>query len=308
METLKVVGLIFYHWFKSIALFFIPRHLRLKDVSSETVLITGAGSGIGRLLAIKLASMVDNLVLWDIDEPRLQETGKEVQKAGGKCKLYTCDLSRKESVHETVAKVKNDVGPITMIINNAGIVVGKPILELSDDNIRRTFEVNTLSHFWIIRSFLPDMMKKNHGHIVSLASVASFVGSGKLTDYSASKAAAYSLQESLYLELGAAGYDGIKFTSVCPYLIGTGMFHGASDKVIPMLTPEYVTDQIIEAIRTDQYILVLPRLFYFILALKSMIPIGAGFYLSKALGGLDMMKNFSGRNNNNERNGHAKVN
>lgn len=304
MDVLKTIGLAIYHWLEAIILFFIPRHLRFKDISQEVVLITGAGSGIGRLLAVKLASQVDYLVLWDIVESRLQETGKEVERAGGKCKLYVVDISDSKQVYSTADRVKRDVGAVSVIINNAGIVSGKSILELSDEAILKTFEVNVFSHFWINKAFLPEMMSANKGHILSMASVASFVGSDKLTDYSSSKAAAYMLQESLFLELKTAGYDGIKITTVCPYFIDTGMFQGAYDKVIPMLKPDYTADKIIEALRTDQYLLILPRLFYFMSAIKTMIPAKSGFYLYSLLGGLEMMKGFAGRNNNIE---NAKV-
>lgn len=310
LEFFKSLGLALYHWLEAIIFFFYPSHLRFNDISKETVLITGAGNGIGRLLALKLCKDVNTVVLWDVDQPRLKETANEVKELGGNVKAFVCDLSSKESVYKAAEEVKRDVGEITMIINNAGIVVGKPFLELSDESIQRTFDVNVMSHFWIIKSFLPDMMKRNRGHIVTMASVASFVGASHLVDYSASKAAAYMLLEALYLELQTAGYTGIKFTGICPYLINTGMFHGASDRVIPMLEPDYVSDKIIAAVRTNQFMLVLPRLFYVLIALKSLLPVRTGFNLYQICGGTEMMKNFLGRNNNslpNSNNHHDKI-
>ncbi|XP_053208340.1 short-chain dehydrogenase/reductase family 16C member 6-like [Panonychus citri] len=307
MDVLKTLGLAFYHWIEAIILFFVPRQLRLKDISKDVVLITGAGNGIGRLLALKLANEVESLVLWDIDEHRLQETGREVTRIGGKCKCYVVDISDRNKVYSTAEKIKQDVGTVSVVINNAGIVSGKPILELSDEAILKTFEVNVFSHFWINKAFLPGMMEKNKGHIITMASVASFVGSDRLTDYSASKAAAYMLQEALFLELATDGYDGIKVTSVCPYFIDTGMFQGVHDKVIPMLKPDYAADKIIEAYRTDQFLIVLPRFFYFMNTIKTIIPAKTGFYLYSLLGGLSMMKTFAGRNNNVD-NGKVKSN
>lgn len=296
--ALKAFGLAMYNWLESIVFFFYPKHLRYNDINKDTVLITGAGNGIGKLLALKMCKLVDTVVLWDVDQPRLKETASEVKKLGGKVKAFTCDLCSKDSVYKTAEQVKREVGEITMIINNAGIVAGKPFLELTDEAIQRTFDVNVMAHFWIIKSFLPDMMKRNSGHIVTMASVSSFIGASHLVDYSASKAAAFMLMEALYLELQTAGLTGIKFTGICPYLINTGMFHGARDKVISMLEPDYVSDKIIEAIRCNSYLLVMPRLFYFLIALKSLLPIKTGFNLYQMFGGTEMMKNFLGRNNN----------
>jgi len=88
-----------------------------------------------------------------------------------------------------------------VLVNNAGVVQGKLILDLSPEDIRQTFDVNTLAHFWTLKAFLPEMIKKKSGHIVTVASIAGLTGMAQLTDYNASKAAIISLQESLRYEL-----------------------------------------------------------------------------------------------------------
>lgn len=92
-------------------------------------------------------------------------------------------------------------GHPTVIINNAGVSYGGTILEESEVDIRQTFEVNVLSHFWMVREFLPNMMKENHGHIITMASMGSFISLGEMADYCASKAGVLAFHESLIQEL-----------------------------------------------------------------------------------------------------------
>lgn len=112
------------------------------------------------------------------------------------------------------------------------------------------------------RSFLPSMLASNHGHIVSISSLTGIFGSAGLCDYSASKAAVIAFDSSLRLELLRLGKKGINTTCVCPYLIDTGMFQGASSPLIPYLKPDYVAEKVVEAVLTNQTFLILPRLFY----------------------------------------------
>lgn len=88
-----------------------------------------------------------------------------------------------------------------MLVNNAGVGYDGTILEEPEAKIRTTFEVNTMSHFWMVKEFLPSMIKKNHGHVVTVASMASFVALGEMTDYACSKASAMAFNESLTQEL-----------------------------------------------------------------------------------------------------------
>lgn len=140
------------------------------------------------------------------------------------------------------------------------------------------------------------MMEKNHGHIVSVASIAGLVGAYQLTDYCASKFAAVGLEESLRLELNCDGYDGIHSTVVCPYYINTGMFAGISRSLIPILTPEYVVKETVKAILVNQEVLCLPDFIYWIYASRAVLPTKAFLWLHRAVGAAATMKTFTGRN------------
>lgn len=115
--------------------------------------------------------------------------------------FYKCDVTSTESVKVVGEKVRKEHGDPTVLINNAGIGHEGPILHKPEGTIRKVFEVNTLAHWWTVREFLPAMVKHNHGHIVTIASAASFLGLGEMADYSCSKASALSFHEGLTQEI-----------------------------------------------------------------------------------------------------------
>ena len=127
---------------------FIPA--RRKDVSKEIILITGAGSGIGRQLSIKFARLGATIVLWDINKSANDAVAQEINcKTPNKAFPYQCDCSKREEVYKVAEQVKKDVGDVTILINNAGVVSGKNFKDTPDDKIELTFKVNSIAHFWV---------------------------------------------------------------------------------------------------------------------------------------------------------------
>jgi all-trans-retinol dehydrogenase (NAD+) len=159
----------------------------MTDVVGKRTLITGAASGIGKLLARRLADAGARLVLWDIDSAGLAQLETEFAAAGHEVDVYTCDLASRDTIAAVAARTLADGGPIDILVNNAGIVSGKTLLDISEEEIERTFQVNTLALFWTVRAFLPAMMERDSGHIVTVASAAGLAGTAKLTDYCSSK-------------------------------------------------------------------------------------------------------------------------
>lgn len=140
---------------------------------------------------------------------------------------FKCDVTSVADVKASGVRARAAHGPVTMLINNAGIVSGKPTLENNEALIVKTFEVNTISHLWTIREFMPDMIANKKGHIVSIASMAGLAGSPMLTDYTGSKFGAVGINESLRTELLMKGMGSlVKTTLICPFYINTGMFDG----------------------------------------------------------------------------------
>jgi all-trans-retinol dehydrogenase (NAD+) len=236
----------------------------MTDIIGKRALITGAASGIGRLLATQLANAGARLVLWDIDTEGLDQAKAELGAAGYAADTYVCDLTRREEISAVAAQTLAQSGPIDILINNAGVVSGKNLLDISDAEIERTFQVNTLSLFWTVRAFLPSMLERGSGHLVTIASAAGLAGTARLTDYSSSKFAAVGFDESLRLELKQLDRRIIT-TVVCPYFTDTGMFDGAKTRfswLLPILKPEVVVRRIVRAIQKDRRRLVMPWFVY----------------------------------------------
>ena len=142
---------------------------------------------------------------------------------------------------------------MTILINNAGITTGKTLLDLSYDEIERTIQINLMSSFYTIKTFLPDMLLMQRGYIVTIASVLGYMSPARLSAYGASKSGLIALHESLTYELGPPSINpkGIKTLLICPGQLKTGMFDGVktpSSILAPELDPKYVADNVISAI------------------------------------------------------------
>ncbi|CAG5128084.1 unnamed protein product, partial [Candidula unifasciata] len=143
--TFKVIGL----WLLAVIKALVPsRFQSKKDVSDQVVLVTGAGSGIGRLLSVRFARLGSRLVLWDIDELGNQQTSELVRSAGSEASIYTVDLSKRADIYKAADRVKQDVGDVDILVNNAGIVTGKKLFDCPDELMQKTVDVNCCAHFW----------------------------------------------------------------------------------------------------------------------------------------------------------------
>ncbi|XP_023231714.1 17-beta-hydroxysteroid dehydrogenase 13-like isoform X2 [Centruroides sculpturatus] len=186
---------------------------------------------------------------------------QEIKEFNGKAFAYHCDVSNEKCVEETSEKVKKDVGQVSILINNAGMVNCRELLHLSCQQIRRTLEVNTLAHFWTIRAFLPEMIKKEKGHIVAISSLAGLLGSTNLTDYCASKFAVNGLMSSLGEELYYKKKNMISLTTVCPAVINTGFAPLPPvrfSSLLPVLNVTEVADKVVDGILRNRRLIVLP--------------------------------------------------
>lgn len=268
------------------------------------VVVTGGASGLGKLMGLRLAAEKATVVLWDINADALDAVAEEIRSKGGKCMTQVVDVTDPQKVNAAAEQIRRELGTeVSILINNAGIVSGKKLLELNERQIEATMKVNTISHFWTIRAFLPKMIDAKHGHIVTIASVAGIVGVCGLVDYSASKFGAFAIDESVRMELnrlGARGTrgKGVQTLCVCPYYINTGMFEGVQTRfplLLPILDQHYVVDRIIRAIKRSDPMLVLPRFVYSTYLLRLLLPIWFTDWLQDVLGASSSMDHFVGR-------------
>jgi len=201
-----------------------------KNLSKDHVFLTGAGMGIGKLMALRLGKLGCSLSLADINMKALEETAYWLVEEGIPIEnicIIKCDVSRVASIRKAADKARERFGHVTVLINNAGVISGQPLESLTQNHILRTMNVNCLAHLHTVREFYPDMKANRRGHIVTIASVAGLMGCPGMLDYCASKFASIGMEESLRFELNKSGDSRfIKTTCIAPYLINTGMFEG----------------------------------------------------------------------------------
>ncbi|XP_043264380.1 short-chain dehydrogenase/reductase family 16C member 6-like isoform X3 [Colletes gigas] len=229
-----------------------------KNVAGEIVLITGAGHGIGKELALKYASLGATVVCWDVNQEGNNETVNEIEQMGGtKAHGYKCDVSKREEVFSIAEKVREEVGDVTILINNAGIMPCHAFLDHTPEDIKRIFDINVLAHCWTVQAFLPSMIQRNHGHIVALSSMAGFVGLANLVPYCASKFAVRGFMEALKEEIRALNKEkvsNINFTTIYPYMVDTGLCLKPKIRfpsLMAMVSPKEAVAKIVQAQRRN---------------------------------------------------------
>lgn len=244
-----------------------------KSITGQHVFITGAGSGIGRIMAQKFAKLGCPVTCADIDLAAAQETAQSIVEEGHEAIAVHCDVTSSEQVHEAGIEARKAFGSVMILVNNAGIVTGKKILDCTEREIEKTFKVNSLSHAYTVREFLPEMIKQDKGHIVSIASMAGIVGTPGLADYCGSKFAAFGFDESLRLELDQIG-SKVRTTCVCPFFINTGMFENPKTDfpLLPLLDQEWVSQRIITAIQQNEQVLLLPWFASMAMCARGLLP------------------------------------
>ncbi|KAG9195693.1 hypothetical protein G6011_00814 [Alternaria panax] len=163
--------------------------------SQEVAVVTGGCSGFGELVVKRLISKGIKVAVLDI-----QQLPPSLQGYAG-LKFFKCDVTDPSEVYSVAEKIKESMGAPTILVNNAGIMAPHTILTTSDVYLRKIFDVNVLSNWYTTKAFLPDMLRHNKGHIVAVASTASFVGVAGLADYCGTKAAILSFHEALNQEL-----------------------------------------------------------------------------------------------------------
>lgn len=143
-------SLIFLFWDSFKAVLSLCRRRGSKiDYGDEICLITGAAQGLGKQLALDFAQRNAVVVLWDIQEDKLEAVANEIKEMGATVYTYVCDCSSREDVYKVAAQVKEEVGNVSILVNNAGIVNVRTIMDADDEEIVQTFRVNTLAHFWV---------------------------------------------------------------------------------------------------------------------------------------------------------------
>jgi NAD(P)-dependent dehydrogenase (short-subunit alcohol dehydrogenase family) len=216
------------------------------DWKKEVVVVTGGAGGIGGKIVLLLAERGIKVVVLDVIDM--------TYSAPANVRHYKCDITSVETIAKVAAQIRAEVGEPTVLINNAGVARGKSILEGSEKDVRFTFEVNTMAHYWLAKEFLPAMVKRNHGMIVTVASVAAYITVPNMVDYASSKAAAHSFHEGLTAELKTR-YNAPKVRTVIVNqgYTKTPLFQGYRNDagfLMPSLEPETVAEAVVRKVLT----------------------------------------------------------
>jgi len=274
-------------------------------IKGTNVLITGGASGIGRIMGrICLAKGASNLIVWDINQANIDKTEAELSdvkpaEAGvskGQIHSYIVNVSDTQAIKSAYEKVKSEVGEVDILVNCAGIVRGNNTFDKQTvQDIDLTMDINANAPMYVALAVLPDMLRRDRGHICNIASAAGMLGVPKLSVYCASKWAVIGWTESMRVELKQAR-SHVRVTSVAPYFINTGMFDGVNSKVFPILDPEKTAAKIIRAVEVGKSFRGIPFAYHFIRIWQGLLPnFLFDFIFGKVFGVYSVMDHFTGR-------------
>ncbi|PEE69683.1 3-ketoacyl-ACP reductase [Bacillus thuringiensis] len=204
-------------------------------LQGKNALITGAGRGIGRAVAIALAKEGVNVGLLARSEENLKAVAKEVEAEGVQAVIATADVSSYEEVTTAIETLKNGLGSIDILINNAGISKFGKFLELDVADWEKIIQVNLMGVYYATRAALPSMIEQQSGDIINISSTAGQKGAPVTSAYSASKFGVLGLTESLAMEVRK---HNIRVTALTPSTVATdmavdlGLTDGNPDKVM----------------------------------------------------------------------------
>ncbi|TRX97732.1 hypothetical protein FHL15_001487 [Xylaria flabelliformis] len=255
----------------------------------EIAVVTGGAGGIGGHVVKLLAERGMKVVVLDI-QAMTYEAGPNVH-------YFKCDIASAANLAEVAKEVRAKVGQPTILVNNAGVARGKTILETSEKDLKFTFDVNTFAHYNTVKEFLPFMVKRNHGMVVTIASYAAWTTVPNMVDYSMSKAAAQAFHEGLAAELKTR-YNAprVRTIIVNQGYTKTPLFEGyynGSPFLLPTLEPESVADAICRQIFTGRSGQVITPTFGRILQLTQALP--HWYTYGVRTKGQNIMTNWKGR-------------
>lgn len=268
----------------------------MTKIKDKTILITGGAAGIGKIMGQKMLEKgASILIIWDINRELLKSTTKEFADRGFRVLPFELDVSDTAKVIETSELVKKQAGKVDIVINNAGVVVGKEFKDHSHADIDFTMNINTNAAMHVTLAFLPEMIEQKEGHIVNIASAAGLLANPKMSVYVGSKWGITGWSESLRIELERLSRR-LRVTTVNPSYIDTGMFAGVkSPLMLPILDPEKAVNKIISAIEKDKLFVRIPLLVNFLPFVRGILPARTfDWFAGRVLGVYESMAGFAG--------------
>jgi len=221
------------------------------DFSGKTVLVVGAGQGIGKEIALTFGDCGAAVVVADYAADKGQQTAQTIVENGGRAMFFQCNVADRASVDNAVASaVEFGGGALDVVINTAGVTSSEDTVNISDKEFQRIIDINLHGMFHVVRASLAHMNPRRQGNIILLASVAGRVGGRTLTTYSASKAATINLMQGA---AKTAAPFGVRVNCIAPGYVRTGMWDTILDGAATGFTGEKPPADFDEKKRDDEY-------------------------------------------------------
>ena len=251
----------------------------MRKLNDKRALITGAATGIGRAIALRLAREGVDLYLIDVNDADLAETVAAVKELGVEVIGRHCDLALVSEISSALLDVKQRWGTPEILINNAGVCYHGPTVKMAPDQWDRHLDINLHAPIQITRELLPDLLALPEAHVVNIASVYGLVASARSCAYHTAKFGLVGFTEALRLEFGRRG---LGVSCICPGFVSTNFFE-SSDRAnknrprrqppkLICTTPEKVANRVLKAIRRDQRMVVITPLAHLMHWTKRLAP------------------------------------
>ncbi|MBL0216496.1 MAG: SDR family oxidoreductase [Myxococcales bacterium] len=203
-------------------------------LAGVTAVVTGASRGIGRAIAHRLASAGAEVALWARDASALGGVAAEIESFGGRARPFVVDVTDSAAVGAAADLVRQTMAPAKVVVNNAGAVLRKPTIAISDAEWRRVLAVNLDGTFFVTRAFLVDLTRSG-GRVINIASIAGREGTPLLAAYCAAKHGVVGLTRALAEELRAAK---VSVNAICPGSVDTAMLREGLPGATPAMSPD----------------------------------------------------------------------
>ncbi len=230
------------------------------QLSGTRALVTGAGSGLGREVALQLAGRGCAVIVTDISRERAEAVAKELTDRGNRAEAHVLDVSDWQAWRDLKAKV----GTVEILVNNAGVADVGALVDTDEQQWDRQLDINLMGVVRGCRTFVPDMVGQGRGHVVNIASLAGLALAPGMISYNTAKAAVVAFSESLQVEVAIAG---VGVSVACPAFFRTNLtesMRSASPSMVKRverwmdnsgITAEHVADACVKAIESDRFMI-----------------------------------------------------
>jgi len=224
---------------------------------------------MGRLGAI--------IVCVDINETTNNDTVKMVQEEGNVAFGFQCDVSDCAHVESIARQIWKEVGEVSIVFNNAGVRLVRPFVQYTQAQIEKMISVNLMGQMWVLRAFLPQLIKNDRGSVVSVCALAGYGGFPNMLPFVASKFAMRGLMEGLYLELRQENPEHqVHLMTVAPFVVDTGLIQGSIIRFpgfINLVSSKRAAQIIIANMRRKEVVVFIPGIYYYIMNFMRILPL-----------------------------------